>query len=143
MTLADRKVKYMADWGKLPWENDQAADWFARLFQRTNLAQWIGDKLSEDIHESEDNLSEIRAAISLMVLLGRGGVYPSDKRREHTHLAISKARDLRNYLSRNEDRKDLVSELDNEVAALERRKQPKPDRSEPSSDLRSWWQTWL
>ena len=31
----------MGAWGKLPWDNDGAADWFGDLFDKTKLAKEV------------------------------------------------------------------------------------------------------
>jgi hypothetical protein len=66
----------MGAWGKLPWDNDGAADWFDELFKKTRLAKHVEDTLKLDVENSHE---EIRSAASVLLLLGTStcGPFPT------------------------------------------------------------------
>jgi hypothetical protein len=60
----------MGTWGVEPWEDDEAADWFADMFQ---------DLKVENIQAAlqfDDNFAEIRAACYVLQTLGRVYIWP-------------------------------------------------------------------
>jgi hypothetical protein len=63
----------MGAWGKLPWDNDGAADWFGDLFEKTKLAKHVEDTLRLDVQDSHE---EIRAAASVLLFLGHSYIWP-------------------------------------------------------------------
>src|SRR5258708_23951246 len=85
----------MGVWGKLPWENDGAADWFGDLFEKTKLAKRVEDTLKLDVENSHE---EIRAAASVLLFLG--------------HVYIWPVADLDRHLKLAADQLDAVSRLD-------------------------------
>ena len=78
----------MGAWGKAPWDNDDAADWFGDLFAATKLADRVETTLKmEDV---EEYAGRIRAAAYLLVALGRVYVWPVTDLDRHLRLAIEK-----------------------------------------------------
>ena len=78
----------MGAWGKAPWDNDDAADWFGDLFATTKLADRVETTLKmEDV---EEYAGRIRAAAYLLIALGRVYVWPVDDLDRHLRLAIEK-----------------------------------------------------
>ena len=39
----------MGTWGPASWDNDSAADWFARMFEETKLAEYVERTLNLDL----------------------------------------------------------------------------------------------
>ena len=58
----------MGAWGKLPWDNDTAADWFDALFDKTKLHQHVENTLKLGVKDAHE---EIRAAASVLLFLGQ------------------------------------------------------------------------
>jgi Domain of unknown function (DUF4259) len=73
----------MGAWGKLPWDNDGAADWFGELFEKTKLAERVEDTLRLDV----DSHGEIGAAASVLLFLGRVYIWPVHDLDRHLTLA--------------------------------------------------------
>ena len=108
----------MGMWGREPWEDDLAADWFAELFQKTRLAERVEKTLQRK--NLEDHWPEIRAAAYLISALGN--VWPWDVRTAHHELAMQKLEAIKQV----EDLRDdsyMASELDAQIAALRERLQ--------------------
>jgi hypothetical protein len=85
----------MGAWGKLPWENDGAADWFGDLFDKTKLVKRVEDTLKLNVENSHE---EIRATASVLLFLG--------------HVYIWPVHDLDRHLTFAADRLEEVSRLD-------------------------------
>jgi hypothetical protein len=81
----------MGAWGKLPWDNDGAADWFGDLFDKTKLAKYVEDTLKLDVEESHE---EIRAAASILLFLGRVYIWPVHDLNRHLALAADRLEDV-------------------------------------------------
>ena len=81
----------MGAWGKLPWENDGAADWFGDLFDKTKLAIEVEDTLK--LHAATYH-QEIRAAASVLLSLGRVYVWPIRDLQRHLALAAEKLEEV-------------------------------------------------
>jgi hypothetical protein len=109
----------MGAWGKEPWDNDGAADWYGELFDATGLAKRVEKALQGD---PDDSHEEIRAAAYVLISLGRNYIWPVDELDRHLQLAISKleaVRDLEIY----EDA-DFTETIEGEIAALRERLRP-------------------
>ena len=63
----------MGAWGKDPWDNDSAADWFADVFDGIDIDSKIEQALSDS-----DNYDEVRAAAYLLDVLGSAYIWPGD-----------------------------------------------------------------
>lgn len=124
----------MGYWGTAPWDNDDAADWYISVISQTKLPDLIERTLRADPVKQAD---QIRAAASLLVLLGRAYTY-DDKFEEHLNLAIE-ALDL--IKPRYKDDPKFEYWIDREKKILQRRL----DCSEapPSTDLEKWWSQWI
>ncbi|MEQ9491583.1 MAG: DUF4259 domain-containing protein [Alphaproteobacteria bacterium] len=107
----------MGSWGTSPWDNDGAADWFGDLFDATGFAEHLRDALEGDAVE---DLEEIRAAASLLILLGRTYVYPIDCLDEHLALAVTKLRQLAEPYRELGD-EESAARVECEIALLEAR----------------------
>jgi hypothetical protein len=81
-----KKAKLMGAWGKLPWDNDGAADWFGELFEKTKLAEGVEDTLGPDV----DSHEEIGAAASVLLFLGRVSIWPVHDLDRHLTLAADR-----------------------------------------------------
>ena len=85
----------MGAWETGPWDNDTALDWFGDMMEKTGLAKYVESTLYQEINN--DNLGaadEIRAAASVLVLLGHLGLWPIDDWEPHMNLAISRLEEI-------------------------------------------------
>ena len=85
----------MGAWETGPWDNDTALDWFIDMMEKTGLAKYVEGTLYQEINE--DNIGaadEIRAAVSVLVLLGHLGLWPIDDWKPHLNLAISRLEEI-------------------------------------------------
>ena len=85
----------MGAWETGPWDNDTALDWFMDMMEHTGLAKYVEGTLYQEINN--DNLGaadEIRAAVSVLVLLGHLGLWPVDDWKPHLNLAISRLEEI-------------------------------------------------
>ena len=81
----------MGTWGSLPWDNDTAADWFGEMFEQTKLVERVERTLKLSAAKHYD---QIRAAASLVLLLGHTYVWPSGCLRRHQRLAAKRLEEL-------------------------------------------------
>jgi hypothetical protein len=74
----------MGAWGKEPYANDTACDWFIGAMQDGPLTE----RIEEALHSGNED--EVRAAAFLLEKVAYGYVYPSAQRQQHIELAVSK-----------------------------------------------------
>jgi hypothetical protein len=128
----------MGAWGKLPWDNDGAVDWFDGLFQKTKLAEHVENALNLDV---EDSHEEIRAAASVLVLLGRNYVWPVHDLDRHLALAADRLEQI-SHLDVIAEAPELVEEIQSEIQELRSRIKA-PGGSQPlTTSSKKWWQFW-
>ncbi len=85
----------MGAWETGPWGNDTALDWFGDMMEKTGLAHHVEDTLHREINDDDPGAAdEIRAAVSVLVLLGHLGVWPIDDWEQHMNLAISRLEEV-------------------------------------------------
>jgi hypothetical protein len=85
----------MGRWATRPWDSDSAADWFGEMMEKTGLAKYIEETLHREIDDGfPGDADEIRAAASVLVLLGHIYVWPVEERDEHLKLAISRLEEI-------------------------------------------------
>ncbi|MBS1852437.1 MAG: hypothetical protein JST79_16140 [Acidobacteria bacterium] len=125
----------MGVWGKLPWENDGAGDWFDGLFERTQLHKQVEKTLQRDL---EDSHEEIRAAASILLFLGRPYVWPIRDLDRHLALAADRLEAI-SQLDTISESPELVEEIRSE--ALELRSRIASSGASPLP-ARKWWQFW-
>jgi hypothetical protein len=63
----------MGTWANDPWDNDDAADWYGDLMDRTKLREAWLEGIKQDPVDSPD---VVRAAAALFVMLGRVYIWP-------------------------------------------------------------------
>lgn len=80
----------MGAWGPDAWDNDTAADWLGDLVERTNLVK----EMDQILHLDLENYELIRAAASLLRVLGRPFIWPSEHRTRQRKLAASKLQEM-------------------------------------------------
>jgi hypothetical protein len=128
----------MGAWGKLPWDNDGAADWFDSLFSKSKLAKVVEETLKLD---AEGSYEEIRAAASVLIFLGRPYIWPvSDLSRQ-----LIRAADRLEEISHLEvvtESRELVEEINAEIAELRSRVKPPGAAHLRQSVPKNWWQFW-
>ncbi len=126
----------MGAWGKLPWDNDGAADWFGELFEKTKLAKQVEDTLKLAV---EDSHEEIRAAASVLLFLGRVYIWPVRDLDRHLALAAARLEEV-SRVGVIVESPELVDEIRAEIQELRSRIKT-PGTSQPSPP-RKWWQFW-
>jgi len=85
----------MGTWDTKPWDNDEVADWFGGLMDKTGLAHEIEAALNGDIEEGYDGDAQvIRAAAAVLLLLGHTYVWPVADLERHLALAISRVEEI-------------------------------------------------
>lgn len=125
----------MGAWGYAPWDDDSAADWFGDTFDAVPLAAKVEETLSLD---PEEYAAEIRAAASVLIMLGRTYVWPIDDIDRHLDTAISKMEQVRAVYA---DEPEFAAAVDDELAVLKSRKANEKDSPvipQPSS----WGNFW-
>ena len=112
-------------WGGEPWDNDRAADWFAKLMQVTHFPDQVRATLllceQEDV--SGENTPLLRAAVYCALQFCRVYVWPIERLDDDLELAIKAARKI----LADEDycySEEIVAQLQAELAELERRRKP-------------------
>jgi hypothetical protein len=63
--------------GLSPWAHPKAQEWFEAVFKRSGIIENIENSLTR--HAKELTVERLRALVSLLILLGRPGVWPSDQ----------------------------------------------------------------
>jgi hypothetical protein len=109
----------MGTWGHEPWANDQAADWYAELFEKTKLSDHIEQTLQSNI---SDNYDEIRAAAFVLVVLGRINIWPIEVLNKHLNSAVEKLEGILNDKTcpLNED-DDIINAIKEDIVMLKKR----------------------
>jgi len=128
----------MGAWGKLPWENDGAADWFGGLFDKTKLAQHVENTLKVSV---EDAHEEIRAAAGVLLFLGRDYIWPTNDLDRHLTLAASQLEKV-SRLSEITESPETVDEIQAEVLELRSRIKTPSGAQQSQTPPRKWWQFW-
>jgi hypothetical protein len=127
----------MGAWGKLPWDNDGAADWFGDLFDKTKLAKQVEDTLKLDAEESHE---EIRAAASILLFLGRVYIWPVHDLDRHLALAADRLEEI-SRVDVIAESPEFVEEIRGEIQELRSRikktgtSAPPP----PPPPPKKWW----
>lgn len=131
----------MSAWGALPWENDDAADWFAQFMTTTNIRAVVMQTVQEEsAADSLESLNRIRAAISVFILLGRNYIWPIDTYDDDLESIYAKAIELQER-SQNIQWDALSEQLDREITELNaRRSKPinKAKDEDTNSDISYW-----
>jgi hypothetical protein len=80
-------------WGNKPWDNDRAADWFAKLMENTKLPAEVRQtlQLSSEENYDEENTPLLRAAIYCILQFGHVYVWPVNDLENDLKLAIEAA----------------------------------------------------
>jgi hypothetical protein len=105
----------MGAWGKEPYANDTACDFFAGAMEDGPLPEQIGKAL-ESTYENE-----VRAAAFLLEKVGYGYVYPHDKRDAHIELAIRRLQEMlenETWITDWKNPEDMRAELKRQIDAL-------------------------
>jgi len=111
----------MGAWGFAPWDDDSAADWFGDLFDEIPIAAKVEQTLNLD---PEEYAAEIRAAASLLVMLGRTYIWPIDDIDRHLQLAITAMEKVRAVY---DDEPEFATAVDAEIAILKSRQANQKD----------------
>jgi hypothetical protein len=125
----------MGAWGKLPWENDGAADWFGELFDETKLAQRVESTLKLDVRESHE---EIRAAASVLLFLGRDYIWSVHDIDRHLSLAADQLQAM-SGLSEIAESPEMLEEIRTEIEELRSRIKAPDSSQKPQAAPKKWW----
>ena len=128
----------MGVWGKLPWDNDGAADWFGELFDRTKLARQVEDTLKLNV---EDSHEEIRAAASVLLFMGRVDIWPVQDLDRHLTLAADQLEKI-SGLDTIAESPEIVDEIKAEIQELRSRIKTPSSAQVSLSSPKKWWQFW-
>jgi len=128
----------MGTWGIEPWDNDRAADWFGDTFERLKIAEHVAATLQLD---PVDNHEEIRAAASLLVMLGRAYVWPVERLDQDLSLAARKLEQLLAVPELNES-EEIIAAIRQEIQELRSRIKDSTVQPPAASTGRKWWQFW-
>jgi hypothetical protein len=128
----------MGCWGKLPWDNDKAADWFGNFFDKTKLAKQVEDALKLD---AEDSHEEIRAAACVLLFLGRIYVWPIRDLDRHLALAADRLEEV-SRVDVVAEWPELVAEIQAEIQELRSRITKTGTSQPPPTPPKIWWHFW-
>jgi len=123
----------MGAWDTTPWDNDTAADWFGGLFDATRLRDGIRATLESD---SKENHEEIRAAVWMLIELGRTYIWPIDHIDGDIELGIQKMEEIIS-LGIYADTPAFVKEIGFEITVLRARRDNIKIIDSP--ELKKWW----
>lgn len=124
----------MGAWDIMPWDNDSAADWYADLFESTDLAARVEKTLRSDPDESAD---EIRAAAAIVIMLGRTHIWPVERLDNDLRLAADQLEAVARTPEYAES-PEFVQAIQIEVAELRSRLKP----GSPPPTRKPWWKFW-
>ena len=129
----------MGMWAFAPWDNDEAADWYGDLMDRTKLRDAWLDGINED---PTDSPGVVRAAGALFVMLGRVYIWPIktfDEDLERTIAALSRVVESDEY----QEAPELIALIDQEIEELRSRRKPSDQTTSTSQrDEKPWWKFW-
>ena len=124
----------MGDWGTKPWENDVAADWFMNMIETTGLAEHVEKTIRQELGDDDPGAraDEIRAAVSVLVLLGHAYTWPVDDWENDLKLAISRLEEIlpRDFSGRAKE------QIQAEITLLKARLERKTDQH---MEKAKWW----
>jgi hypothetical protein len=127
----------MGAWGKLPWDNDKAADWYGGLFDKTNLANQVEETLKLDAEREHE---QIRAAASILLFLGRVYIWPIRDLQRHLALAADRLEEVSRVAVIAES-PEFVEEIGGEIKELRSRiKKLDASQPPPPQPPKKWWQ---
>jgi hypothetical protein len=97
-------------WGYQPWDNDRAADWFARIVADSKLADNVRETLEKAIALDylDDEVYRIRAACYCLLKFGYVYVWPVNQLKGDLQLAI---RSIDRVLQENEEEYEQLKDL--------------------------------
>ena len=129
----------MGMWAFAPWDNDEAADWYGDLMDRTKLRDAWLDGINKD---PTDSPGVVRAAGALFVMLGRVYIWPIktfDEDLERTIAALSRVVESDEY----QEAPELIALIDQEIEELKSRRKPSDKTTSASQrDEKPWWKFW-
>lgn len=104
----------MGAWDINAWDNDSAADWFADLFEKTQLAHYVETSLLSD---PEDEPEVIRAAAYILLKMGKVYIWPIDDLKRHLLLAIEKLELVQQFYA-DDGQEDFIEAIQQEIDGL-------------------------
>lgn len=129
----------MGAWDIDPWGNDSGADWFGDMFEQTKLAEHVRKTLQNA--DPEDEHEEIRAAASMLVMLGRTYVWPIGTIDQDLTLAATRLEELF-AVPELEDNEEFLEAIRDEMQELRSRIKDSNVKSPPAKAGKKWWEFW-
>ena len=129
----------MGMWAFRHWDNDEAADWYGEVMDRTRLRDVWLKGISQAPNESPDT---VRAASALFVMLGRVYIWPIkhfDEDLERTIAALTAVAECDEYKEITELKELIAIELDE---LKSRRKSSAASPTPSLAQSRPWWRFW-
>lgn len=131
----------MGMWAFNPWDNDSAADWYGEFMDETKLRSvWLKGIKKDAIDEFE----EVRAAVSIYLMLGRVYVWPIDHLDEDLALCIKQTEKMLSD-PENLESEELIAEIKAELTELKSRETSDsevPQSSDSPAETKAWWAFW-
>ena len=129
----------MGMWALAPWDNDEAADWYGDLMDRTKLREAWLEGIGEDPSESP---GVVRAAGALFIMLGRVYIWPIenfDQDLERSIAALARVVACEDY----QEAPELVAAINQEIEELKSRRKPSdPQVAISKEEPKPWWKFW-
>lgn len=129
----------MGTWDIAPWDNDGGADWFGGMFKKTRLDEYVRNTLLNG--DPLDDYEEIRAAASMVLMLGHTYVWPIDHIDDDLALAASKLEGLLEVSELKEVEAFQISIRD-EIQELRSRIFESDVKPPVSKSGKKWWEFW-
>lgn len=123
----------MGMWDIQPWDNDQAADWYAGFMGDTNFREHWLKGINESIEDGEADA--VRAAAALFIMLGRVYIWPIEHYDNDLQLVITRLNAVMTC-EEYQECEELVDAVKAEIQELENRQTPGYRVSNPRS---TWW----
>lgn len=127
----------MGYWDYKPWDNDEGADWFIEFMDKTQLCKFVESSLNADVKE---NAATVRAAASVLIMLGRNYVWDVETIDQHLTLAIQKLQEILDVSDLGED-ENIRKSIEYEIKVLKGRF-PEAELSYSLDEL-NWWVDWI
>jgi len=126
-------------WDILPWSNDDASDWFLETIQSSGLRDIVISTLQLSV--DDENVSKIRAAVSILIMLGRPYTWQVNTLEIDIELAIKSSIYLHDWHTEQLSDPRLISAISSEIAILKTRL-PHEKRVDLIPSDRDYFSTW-
>jgi hypothetical protein len=109
----------MGAWNLTPWGNDKAVEWFNDFFKATQAHSFV-EKVLYEMEVTGSNHEQVRAAISVILFLGRPEIWPIDSWHATVEMAIKRLDEIMQLpLIKNDP--DFIEKIQEEKIVLKTR----------------------